>query len=54
MLEKPCCLLLHKLRDHVAKYSAHSIESFISGTYIVEAVIIKKDLLHNEYGNCLA
>jgi hypothetical protein len=54
MLEKSCSLLLDKLRNHIAKNRAYSIESLISGTYVVESVIVQEDFLDNEYRDCLA
>lgn len=54
VLEQPDCLLLDQLSDHVAKDSAHSIESLICRTNIRQANVIEKDLLHNENRNGLA
>lgn len=54
MLQQSRCLLFHKLANHVAKDRAHSIEPLISGTYVVQSVVIKQDLLDDEDGNGLA
>lgn len=54
MLQKPCGLLLHQLRNHVAKNSSNSVESFICGTNIVETMIVKQYLLNNKDCNRLA
>jgi len=54
VFEKSCCLLLHKLRDHVAEYRPHGVKTFICRANVVQAMIIKKDLLDNEDGHGLA
>lgn len=54
MLEKPCCLLLYELGNHVAQDCAYSIEALISSAYVVQSMIIKKDLLDDENSNRFA
>lgn len=54
VLEESCRLLFDKLRDHVAQYRSNSIESLIGSANIIQPMIIKKDLLHNEYSHRLA
>jgi hypothetical protein len=54
VFQKTSRLLFHKLRDHVAEDSADGKESFVGGAYVIEAVIIEEDLLHNENRNSLA
>ena len=54
MLEESCRLLFHKLRDHVAQYSSDCVESLICCANIIQTMIIKKDLLDNEYSHGLA
>jgi len=54
VLQQSCGLLLNELRDHVAKNSANSVETLIRSAYIIQPMVIKKDLLYNEYSDCLA
>jgi len=54
VFQQSCCLLLYQLRHHVAQHGSHSIKSLICCADIVQAMVIKKDLLYNENGNCLA
>ena len=54
VFEKSCRLLLHKLRNHVAEDSSDSIETLVCSTNVVQPVVIKKDLLHDEDRNSLA
>ena len=54
MLEQSCSLLLNELRNHVAEDCTNSIESLICGANIVQPMIIKEDLLHNEDCDSLA
>jgi hypothetical protein len=54
VFEKPCCLLLHELRDHVAEYSPNCVESLICCANVVQPMVIKKNLLDNENGHGLA
>lgn len=54
VLEKACGLLLHKLRDHVAQNSTDGVEPLVSGTDVIQAMIVEQDLLHNEYSDRLA
>ena len=41
VLEEPCRLLLHKLGDHVAEYSANCVESLICCADIIQTMIIE-------------
>lgn len=54
MLQQACSLLLDQLAHHIAENGADGIEPLIGGTYVVQAIIVKKDLLHNKDGNGLA
>ena len=54
MLEQSDGLLIDKLDDHVAEYSADGIESFIRLAYIVESLVIEEDLLDDKDSNSLA
>ena len=54
MLEKSGGLLLHKLRNHVAQDRADRVEPLICCANIVQPMVVKKDLLHNEYSYGLA
>ena len=54
VLKKSCRLLLHKLRNHVAEDSSDSIETLVCSANVVQPVVIKKDLLHDEDRNSLA
>lgn len=54
MLEKTSRLRLDQLSYHVAQHSADRIETLICCANIVEAIVIKKNLLHNEDGHGLA
>lgn len=54
MLKEASRLLLDQLSHHVAENSAHGIETLIRGANVVEAVVVQKNLLHNENGHRLA
>ena len=54
MLKKSCRLLLHKLRNHIAQYSSNGVEPLVCRADIVQSVVIKEDLLHDEDGHSLA
>lgn len=54
MLQEPGSLLLHELVNHVAQDSPNSIEALVSCADIVQSMIVKKNLLHDKNGNCLA
>lgn len=54
MLEQPCSLLLDQLAHHIAEDGADRVESLIGGADVVQAIIVKEDLLHDEYGDSLA
>lgn len=54
MLEKTCRLLLDKLSHHVAQHRPNCIEPLICCTNVVETVVVKENLLHNEDCNSLA
>lgn len=54
MLKQPCSLLLDQLAHHVAENGADRIEPLISGADVVEAIVVKKDLLHDKDGDSLA
>jgi len=54
VLEESCRLLLDKLRNHVAQYRSNRVESLVGSANIIQPMIIKKDLLHNEYSHRLA
>lgn len=53
MLQQPGRLLLDQLAHHVAKDGADSVESLIGGADVVQAIVVKQDLLHNEDGDSL-
>lgn len=54
MLEKPSCLLFHKLCNHVTEDSANSVETLVGSADVVQTVIIQQDLLNYEDGHSLA
>jgi hypothetical protein len=54
MLKQPSGLGLDKLGNHVAQNSSNCVEALISSANVVEAVIIKEYLLHNEDSHRLA
>jgi hypothetical protein len=54
VLEKAGGLLLHKLGHHVAENGTNSVEPFVCSADVVKTMIVKKDLLDNEYSNRLA
>lgn len=54
MLKQSGSLLLDQLAHHVAENGADCIEPLISGADVVEAIVVKKDLLHDEDGDSLA
>ncbi len=51
VLKQSCGLLLNELSDHIAQHSSHSIEALIGGADIVEAIIVKQNLLDDEDGH---
>lgn len=54
MLKKASSLRLDELRHHVAEDGANSVEALVSSANVVEAIVIKQNLLHNEDGDSLA
>ena len=54
MLEQADSLLLHQLRDHVAKDCSNGIESLIGVADIPQPKVVKKNLLYNENSHGLA
>lgn len=54
MLQQSGGLLLDQLAHHVAEDGADGIEPLISGADVVQAIIVEKYLLHDEYGDSLA
>lgn len=54
MLQQPGSLLLDQLAHHVAEDGADGVESLIGGADVVQAIVVKKDLLHDEDGDGLA
>lgn len=54
MLQQSRRLLFYELRDHVAEHRSHSVKPLICSAYVVETMIVEKNLLHDEYSNCLA
>lgn len=54
MLQEPCGLLLNKLGNHVAKHGSDGVETLVCGTDVVQPMIIKENLLDNEYSNGFA
>ena len=54
MLQQARRLLFNQLQNHIAEDSTNSIESLVSGTNIVEAVVVQEYFLNNEYGNRFA
>ena len=54
MLQQPCRLLLDELRDHIAEHRAHSVETLVGSTYVVQSMIVEEDLLDNEDSDSLA
>jgi hypothetical protein len=54
MLQETGCLLLNKLRYHVAENSSNCIEPFVRSADIIQPMIIEEDLLDNEYCDGLA
>lgn len=54
MLQQPGSLLLDQLAYHVTEDGADGVEPLIGGADVVQAIVVKKDLLHNEDGDGLA
>lgn len=54
MLEQAHSLLLHKLIDHVAKHSPHSIKALVCLANVRKPNVIQQDLLHDEDSHRLA
>lgn len=47
-------MLLNKLIDHVAQHSSDSVEALVCCTDVIQAVVVKEDLLDDEDGDSLA
>lgn len=54
MLEKPHCLLVHQLSDHVAQYRSNSVEALVGLADVLQTHVIKQDLLDDKDGDRLA
>lgn len=54
MLQEPNRLLIDQLGYHVAEHSANRIESLVCLANVLQAHVVKQDLLDNENRNCLA
>lgn len=54
MFQEPCRLLLNQLVDHVAQNRPNGVEPFIGCAYVVEAIVVQKYFLDDEYGHRLA
>ena len=54
MLKKSHRLLVDQLSDHVAENCANSVETLVSLTNVLQAHIVKQDLLDDEDSNSLA
>ena len=54
MLQKPCSLLFNKLRNHVAQYRSYCIKPLVCCANVVQPMIIEKNLLDDEDGDCFA
>lgn len=54
MLEKPYCLLLNKLSNHITQNGSNCIEPLIRCANIREADVVEENLLHDENCNGLA
>lgn len=54
MLQQPGSLLLDQLAYHVTEDGADGVESLVGGADVVQAIVVKKDLLHDEDGDGLA
>lgn len=53
MLQQPSSLLLDQLAHHVGEDGSDGVESLIGGADVVQAIVVKKDLLHDEDSNGL-
>ena len=54
MLQEPCSLLFDQLSYHIAEDCTNGVEPFIRSADVVQAVIVKEDLLDNEDGHRFA
>jgi hypothetical protein len=54
VLQEPSGLLFDELVHHVAQNSPNSIEALVGRANVVQSMVIKKDLLHDENGDSLA
>ncbi len=54
MLQKSSCLLFNELGNHVAEDSPDRIKSLVRGAYVIQPMVIKKDLLDDEDRDRLA
>lgn len=54
VLKETSSLGLDKLSNHVAQDRTNGVEALIGGADVVEAIVIKQNLLHNEDGHSLA
>lgn len=54
MLQQPDRLLVYKLRDHIGEHGADSVETLVCLADVLQAHVVKQDLLYNEDGDGLA
>lgn len=54
MLEKSSSLGLDQLGNHIAQDRTDGVEALVSSANVVETIVIKQNLLHNEDGHGLA
>lgn len=54
MLQKAHRLLVDQLSNHVAQHRSDGIEALVSLANVLQAHVVKQDLLDDEDGNCLA
>ena len=50
VLQQPYGLLIHQLRHHIAQYRSHRVEPLVGLADVLQAHIVKQDLLDDEDG----
>ena len=54
VFEQSHSLSLDQANNHVAQYSAYSVEALVGSTYVAQPSIVEKYLLYDEYSDRLA
>ena len=54
MFQKSSGLRFHELSNHIAEDRTHSIETLIRSADVIETIVVKQNLLHDENSNRFA